>query len=193
MRYVLPALLLATPAFADALDERATAVFASAYDEACNGAFLEDGGLIEQPQRFSMLSPVSWDDEPVPVELWMFRCNLGAYNVQSVLVARTEADGLHPIALARPDIDIVLEDPADHDSAVKELRVVGWSASPFVFNAEVDVARGELRETVWWRGLGDASSSAVWRLVDESFRLVRQEVDPTYDGEINPSTVVQFD
>lgn len=190
---ILPSLALAAPALADALDDRATAVFSAAFADTCYSAFLEDGRLIEPPRRYALMSPMTHDDTPVPMEVWLFRCNVGAYNVQSVLIGYTEADGITPLSVASPDLDIILEDPDNLDSAVREVRIAGWSAAQIVVNAEIDTATGELREIGYWRGMGDASSAAVWRLVDLNFRLVRYDVDPTYDGAVNPTTLVQFD
>ena len=193
MKALLPVLLLAAPAAAGTLDDRATAVFATGYADACMSAFLEDGSLIEAPQRFSMRSVASWTDDPEPMEVWLFRCNIGAYNVQSVVIAHSEANGVMPLSFARPDLDIVHEDPEDFDSPVSEIRITGWSASPFVVNAHLDPELGELHEYAFWRGIGDASSMAVWQMVDETFRIRRYDVDATYDGEINPVTLVRFD
>lgn len=193
MKALFPALLFALPAVADPLDDQATAVFSASYAEACMSAFLEDGRLIEPPERFSMLSAVSWGDAPVPMEIWRFRCNVGAYNTQFVLIAHSDSNGIMPLTLARPDLDIIHEIPGDFDSPVKEVRIVGWSASAFVVNADLDAEQAELREYALWRGIGDASSTTVWRLVDEAFRLQRHDVDASYDGEINPATLVQFD
>lgn len=190
---ILPLLALSTPAASDELDDRAIAVFSAAFADTCFSAFLEDGSLIEPPERVTLLSPMSYDDVALPVEVWLFRCNIGAYNLQSVVIGHSESEGLGLLTFARPDLDIVLDDPDDLESAVRDVRIVGWSASPIVVNAEIDRARGELRETGYWRGMGDASSTAVWRLVDLSFRLERYDVDATYDGEVNPTTIVQFD
>ena len=98
-----------------------------------------------------------------------------------------------PLSLARPDLDIIHEDPEDFASPVSEIRIIGWSASPFVINAQMDPEAGELYEHAFWRGIGDASSTVVWQLVDEAFRIRRFDVDATYDGEINPETLVAFD
>jgi hypothetical protein len=190
---MMAVLALTGSAAADELDERAISAFSAAFADTCSGAFLEDGSLIEPPERDTLLSPMSYDDVAVPVELWLFRCNIGAYNLQSVVIGHTESEGIGVLTFARPDLDIVLEDPDDLESAVREVRIVGWSASPIVVNAEIDRARGELRETGYWRGMGDASSTAVWRLVDLGFRLERYDVDATYDGEVNPATIVRFD
>lgn len=192
MKRLLPLILLASPALADDLDARATAVFSQAFAELCTGAFLEDGRLIEPPQRYDVMAPSSYD-QPAPVVLWQFRCNIGAYNVQSVFLAHTEYSGIVPLSFARPDLDVVLEDPENYEGPVKEIRIPGWSASPVVVNGSFDPATGRLTATGLWRGIGDASDTAVWGLIDEGFRLLRFEVDATYDGQVNPETLVSFE
>ena len=44
-----------------------------------------------------------------------------------------------------------------------------------------------------WRGVGDASSAGTWIFRNGEFALVKYEVDASYDGEINPETVIDFD
>ena len=194
MRFVIPlyALLAAAPALADSADDRATAAFSAAFSDACTAAFLEDGNLVEPPQRYEVTSASSYD-APAAMVIWQFRCNIGAYNVQSVFMGQSEMNGIVPLMVARPDLDVVLEDPENFEGPVKEVKIVGWSASPFVVNAEFDPAKGELRETGLWRGIGDASNLGIWHLVDESLRLVRYDVDATYDGQVNPATLVSFE
>lgn len=193
MRYFLPLipLLLAAPAQADYADTRAIAAFSAAFAEACTAAFAEDGSLIEPPQRFETRMAQSFAD-PAPVTLWQFRCNLGAYNEQSVFLARTEYYGTAPIAVSSPDLDVVLENPDDYEGPVKAINITGWSASPFVTNGVFDPVKAELTAIGLWRGIGDASSTGVWRLVDDGFRLIRYDVDATYDGAVNPKTLVSF-
>lgn len=182
----------AAPALADDLDDRAKAVFAQAFGELCAAAFLEDGELDEPPQRYDVMAASSYD-QPAPVVLWQFRCNVGAYNLQSVFLARTDYSGIVPLSFARPDLSVILEDPENYESAVKEVRITGWSASPEVINGSFDPATGRLTATGLWRGLGDASDTAVWVLIDEGFRLVHFEVDATYDGQVNPQPLLSFE
>jgi hypothetical protein len=182
----------AAPALADDPDDRATAVFSQAFAELCTGAFREDGGLVEPPQRYDVTAASSYD-QPAPMALWQFRCNVGAYNLQSVFVAQSEYSGIVPLSFARPDLDVVLEDPENYEGPVKEVKITGWSASPVVVNGSFDPATGRLTATGLWRGLGDASDTAVWQLIDEGFRLVHFEVDATYDGQVNPETLADFE
>lgn len=193
-KLALTVCLCAAPlaALADADDDAANAVFSAAFAESCTAAFQEDGALVEPPGRFDVTVPQDWG-EPEPMILWQFRCNIGAYNLQTVVLAKTEFDGIVPLSFPRPDIDVVLEDPEDFEGAVKEVRVTGWSSNYYVVNGDFDVATGRMQENGYWRGIGDASSVAVWQLVNDGFRLVRFDVDPTYDGEVNPSTLVSFE
>lgn len=184
--------LAAPPALADDLTARATDVFRAAFDETCYSAFLEDGGLIDPPQRFDLRMPMTYSD-PENAVLWLFRCNIGAYNVQAVPMLWTEYDGIRPAPVTRPDLQVINEVPDDYESPVKELRILGWSASNMVVNPEFDAASQTLRATGYWRGMGDASDSSVWRLVDGAFRLVRFDVDASYDGEINPTSLLALE
>lgn len=194
MKALLPLLLLllAGPALADDLDDRATAVFRAAFAEACTAAFAEDGSLAEPPERHDVTAPTSYGGEPEAMVLWQFRCNIGAYNLQSVFLAQSAFNGIVPLSFAHPDLDVVLEDPDNEESAVKAVNIVGWSSSPFVVNGVFDPASGTISAQGLWRGLGDASDASVWKLIDEGFRLVRFDVDASYDGQVNPRTLLNY-
>ncbi|MGO4843166.1 DUF1176 domain-containing protein, partial [Rhizobiaceae sp. 2RAB30] len=43
-----------------------------------------------------------------------------------------------------------------------------------------------------WRGVGDASSTGTYIFREGTFTLVKYDVDASYDGEINPETVLDF-
>ena len=43
-----------------------------------------------------------------------------------------------------------------------------------------------------WRGLGDASSSGQWLFHNGRFILKSYDADASYDGEINPQTVLDY-
>ena len=183
--------LLPLPALADDLDARATALFSAAFSETCLAAFLEDGSLIEPPQRFQATMQSSYG-EPEPATLWQFRCDMGAYNLVHVFVIHTEFDGLRPLALPQPVLQVVNEDPEDFESPVKEILVTSWTAGFRAINAGFDPATGLLSEASFWRGIGDASTSSVWVLKNGGAVLQRFEADASYDGEIAPQLVLEF-
>ncbi|TIV72916.1 MAG: DUF1176 domain-containing protein, partial [Mesorhizobium sp.] len=43
-----------------------------------------------------------------------------------------------------------------------------------------------------WRGVGDASSSGTYLFRNGDFSLVQYDVDASYDGEINPQTIIDY-
>ncbi|WP_342587146.1 DUF1176 domain-containing protein [Kumtagia ephedrae] len=59
-------------------------------------------------------------------------------------------------------------------------------------NSFYDDASKSITSAAKWRGVGDASSSGTWMFRDGTFTLVRYDVDASYDGEINPETVLDF-
>lgn len=183
--------LAATPLAAQD-DTAASAAFAAGFGDTCLSALREDGTPIHPVERHDVMVPSPWDD-PQPMVLWSFVCNIGAYNVQKVHLAWSESEGLVPLAVARPDYDVLNADPDDIESAVVGLELTGYSASHYAVNPEFDPTTLELTEIAYWRGLGDASSIAVWRLTPDGFRLIRYEVDATYDGEIAHEVLVAFD
>ena len=193
MRPALPLLLalMAGPALADPMDDRATAVFSTAFADLCLAAFAEDGGLIEAPQRFDLQMPWSHSD-PESAVLWQFRCNIGAYNTTDVFLLHTDLDGTVPLALAQPTLHIVTEDPDDFESPVKSVSVSGWSARPSAVNASFDPATAMLSSSGYWRGVGDAYDAGTWVLRDGGFQLVHFEADASYDGEAKPQLVLDF-
>ena len=44
-----------------------------------------------------------------------------------------------------------------------------------------------------WRGVGDASSSGSYLFRDGDFTLTKYDVDASYDEEINPETILDYD
>lgn len=193
LRPTLPCLLtcLAPAALADPLDDRAIAAFSSAFAESCMAAFTEDGGLIQQPQRFDVMMPWSVS-EAEKATLWQFRCNIGAYNLTEVFLMWTEFEGIVPLAVAQPSVTVVNEDPEDFESPLREVVVTGWGARNFVVNGSFDPATLMLSATGYWRGIGDAYDAGVWALRDGGFQLRHYEVDASYDGETKPQLVLDF-
>jgi hypothetical protein len=57
--------------------------------------------------------------------------------------------------------------------------------------AGFDPATQTIHSFVKWRGLGDASESGVWVFENGEFSLDAFEVDPTFDGEINPLPLIE--
>ncbi len=183
---VVPAAARAEPT-----DDEAVALFSAAFATSCLGGFLEDGSLVEPPQRFQTSMASSYG-EPEPAVLWQFFCESGAYNLSSVFLIWTEFDGLRPLALPMPWLKVVYENPDAQDSPLKEIGVESWSATLRAINAAFDPATGELTAVSRWRGIGDAYDAATWVLRDGGAHLKAFEADATYDEEIKPQLTLTF-
>jgi hypothetical protein len=123
--------------------------------------------------------------------LWQFICDIAAYNAQSVWFAQDEW-ALAPLAFAEPDLRVNYTIADDVDSGLKDVSIVGWRASNMLSNSAFDPATMTMTAGALWRGIGDASDSGVWRLVEGRFILIRYEADASYDGEINPTVILDI-
>lgn len=115
-------------------------------------------------------------------------CNLGAYNSDQYWLLTRDPDSVEILSFARPELAISY---SDTDSAsVSSLEIAGFPSSTIVPNSDYDPDTRSIGSFSKWRGLGDASSSGRWEFRDGSFMLREYHVDASYDGEINPVTVV---
>jgi hypothetical protein len=191
MRFLLAAALLlaALPATAAELDD-VNAVFRSAYATACD-LFLEDGGPAYEPQVFSLSYRTIWqgeDEGPLEARLYQYKCMIGAYNEGSVFFLVSDDGMIEPLQLAQPTYRVIYARDGD-DTEVKDIVLTGMTVFPRVTNASVDPATGAISGTSFWRGLGDASSAGVWKLVNGYYTLVSFDIDGSYDGAVNPTRV----
>lgn len=190
----LAALLLATPALAQepSLEEQARQLHALAGGDWCDepgeGFALEDDFI-----SWRLTYQPGWSDEAPEesVDLVRLYCMSGAYNVTHNYYVRTEFEGLRPLALAEPDYDVQYEND-DYEGAVEAITLTGMIATTTLVNSDFDPDTGRLMSWSRWRGLGDASASGTWEFREGNFILVKYDVDASYDGEINPETVLDY-
>ena len=78
------------------------------------------------------------------------------------------------------------------EGAVDSINIIGYLAADRLVNSAFDEATLSIASHSLWRGVGDASSSGLWIFRDGDFTLVKYEVDASYDGEINPQTVLDY-
>jgi hypothetical protein len=175
----------------DAVRARADEVFAAAYDQYCmRDAFMVDAAA--EPDEFSITFRPSWSGEDGSDEtfrLFRYFCSRGAYNEAHVYLMAGYDGEVEFVSFAVPDMDIRYV--GDGDTEIESMELLGYGTRIRMTNSEFDPDTRELMANAKWRGLGDASESGLWVFRDGGFQLVRYEIDPTYDGEINPQTVVE--
>jgi hypothetical protein len=156
-----------------------------------------DGFIADEEDRFKSWTfsyQPRWNEDGDTEEVTLYRvwCMSGAYNVNHAYYIETEFDGLLPLTFATPTFDAVYEESDDVDAPLESLTVTGMGTSNFLVNSEFDSETLTISSTSYWRGIGDASSAGTWVFDNGEFTLVQYDIDASYDGEVNPETVVDY-
>jgi hypothetical protein len=132
------------------------------------------------------------DDQPErQARLFRFYCGAGAYNETHVYYQYDETNGLRELQFATPELDIRYEND-DFEGKVEGVSIIGYLTEETLVNSSYDEASQSVTSHNKWRGVGDASSTGTWMFRNGEFTLVKYDVDASYDGEINPETVLDF-
>lgn len=136
----------------------------------------------------------SWDENAEPEEVTLFRvwCMSGAYNVNHAYYVLKDFEGLMPLTFAQPTFDAVYDEAEGVDGPLQSLTLTGMGTSNFLVNSTFDAETLTITSDSLWRGIGDASSAGTWVFDDGDFRLVQYDIDASYDGEVNPETVIDY-
>lgn len=129
-------------------------------------------------------------DPLTEVSLFVFDCTLAAYNVTQVYyLSETSGNMLNLLSFPEPHLDIkyVGEDSVK----LKSMSVDGFDATHELTNSEYDEKTNSISSFAKWRGIGDAASNGTWVFVDGQFVLKDYDVDPTYDEQQNPVTLIK--
>ncbi len=107
-------------------------------------------------------------------------CPAGAYNMASVLLFDDSYDGLKFIPLASPVTDI------------RGRQIQGFTADVVVGDLTYDATKGELTNFSKGRGVGDTSSTGIYRFTpsyDTQVVLSKYLLDVTENGKVDPRTI----
>lgn len=136
----------------------------------------------------------SWSEDADPEEVTLFRvwCMSGAYNVNHAYYILTPYEGLLPLTFATPTYEAKYGEADGVDGPLESLTMTGMGTSNFLVNSEFDPDSLTITAHSYWRGIGDASSSGWWVFDDGAFKLQQFDIDASYDGEVNPETIVDY-
>lgn len=186
------ALLAAAPALADDLDAQAVAMFEAIYgaDQCLRYA---DDRPAPTRREFAMAD----HSENVTVTTFEFECDFGAYNLVRAFLMHTEINGLRPVPFVVPVPNVRYQETAENKEdvsvgPVERIDILGYRTSMTLLNPEIDDATGQIVTQELWRGIGDASSSGTWDLTPGGYVLRQYSIDATYNGEIDPVTVLDL-
>lgn len=181
------------PAPVDAALEKATAMVALAYQDRC-GLAAAPGNEKPAPEIFEINYHNTTDAEDATeskARLMRFFCDRGAYNESHVFALAASDGTVRLLAFAQPSLDIRYEND-NSEGKVEDVNVIGFEDTAELVNSDYDASTRTMTSYAKWRGVGDASTSGTWIFRDGNFSLVKFDVDASYDGEINPETVVDY-
>ncbi|KQZ78261.1 hypothetical protein ASD64_13045 [Mesorhizobium sp. Root157] len=174
----------------DSALDQAKQVFAATYGEQCDQT-RPGGEPIGEPDSYAIRYKADDDSSEREVRLFRFFCSMAAYNEDAVYYVSDAVEGVRQLQFAAPELDIHYENN-DSDGKLEAVNVIGFRTDDRLVNSGYDEASHTITSHAKWRGAGDASSSGTWLFRGGSFSLVQFDVDASYDGEINPETVVDY-
>jgi hypothetical protein len=174
---------------------KAKKTFAAAYEGICQNLdpTYSMGGW--EPQAYEIKFKYSYETESDPersVYLFQFPCGSGAYNTIEVYYTVDAYGETRPVTFAEPELDIRYEND-DFEGKLESMTIIGYRSTDQLINSGYDAEKKTIYSYSKWRGIGDASSVGTWLFRGGAFTLVKYEADPTYDGEENLQTVLDFE
>lgn len=178
------------PPETDAVATHVKQLFALDYQGLCDTSDEREDAALAYTISYHNKSDAA-DAPASEARLFRFFCSMGAYNESHVYYLWTENDGLRQQHFATPELDIRYENN-DTEGKVESLSVIGYRSEAELVNSAFDDKTMSIASHSKWRGVGDASSDGLWIFRDGAFSLVKYDVDASYDGEINPETVLDY-
>ena len=143
------------------------------------------------PELYEFSHKEDYEDESRDYQLVRVPCWLAAYNQGDAYVLVDSYGEASLVSFAVPKYQVTYADE-EMNEKVKSIKITGYSARTTVGLSHFDPETKEISEFLKSRGLGDASTSAVWQFRNGTFNLLSYSVDASYDGEINPQILVDF-
>jgi hypothetical protein len=182
-----------TPPKKDSALEQAQKAFLASYGDQCDRE-TPDGKPISEPAAYSIAyrdKDAAEGDPDREARLFRFFCRMAAYNESAYYYLADDAGQVRQLQFAAPELDIRYEND-DHEGKVESVTVTGFQTEDHAINSSYDEKDRVITTAAKWRGVGDASSNGTYLFRDGDFALVKYDVDASYDGEINPETVVDY-
>ena len=177
----------------DVVLEQAKKAFAATYGSQFS-ATLPDGKPAGEPETHVIHytgNDASGETGEREARLFRFFCSMGAYNEDAVYYLSSEPDAVRQVQFASPELDIHYES-ADSDGKVESVNIIGFQTDERLVNSSYDEATKSITSHAKWRGVGDAGTSGTWLFRNGQFSLVQFDVDASYDNEINPQSVLDY-
>jgi hypothetical protein len=169
--------LSSTAAMAALSPEKVVAQAKADFGANCDGEYLPEISAKDRVQT------VTLKEEFAEITYHAVLCNMAAYNSDGVIYYETiVGDGIEPKLM-----QIHLTEPV----LGPRNGIKGYKAMATAPGAGID-EKGMLTTFMKARGIGDAFTSATYKLEAGEATLVKYVVDNTLDGRINPKTIINI-
>ncbi|MDX8464719.1 DUF1176 domain-containing protein [Mesorhizobium sp. VK23B] len=173
--------------------ERARKAFLATYGEQCDKENPE-GKPVGEPDAYAIRykdKDAAADEPERETRLFRFFCSMAAYNESAVYYIYDDVSGVRQLQFASPELDIRYENN-NSEGKVEGIHIIGFQTDDQLVNSDYDDKTKTITSMNKWRGVGDASSTGTYLFRNGNFSLVQYDVDASYDGEINPETVLDY-
>ena len=144
-----------------------------------------------EPVVYSLKYRDEGADEDSVITLFVFSCQLYAYNESSVFYGHEGVEGLRLLSFAEPHV-VTTHPKGDDDGAkLESIKVDGFTSTTLLINADYDEKTKTITSFNKWRGIADASSNGAWGFARGDFILKDYDVDPTFNEEIDPISILK--
>jgi hypothetical protein len=180
------------PPAKDALLDKAKSLFTADYVGTCDTSAM--GPDAAEPQSWEISYSLASDKEGAPPRterLFQFACSSAAYNQSEVYYFVNSEGELRNLQFAAPELAVRYEND-DSNGKVESIQIIGYTAEDQLMNSSYDPDTQTISSMNKWRGAGDAASSGAWMFRNGAFTLVKYDVDASYDGEVDPKPVIDY-
>ncbi|OQM76619.1 DUF1176 domain-containing protein [Manganibacter manganicus] len=171
--------------------DAARAQFMLAYGGQCQDP---PDGPKGEPQAYAIPYQNAESDTNQPertMRLFRFFCSMAAYNESAVYYIDDSSGHVRQLQFTVPELDIRYAN-GDTQGEVESVNVIGFQTEDRLINSGYDEQARTITSDDKWRGVGDASSQGTYLLRDGHFSLVQYDVDASYDGQVDPQTVIDY-
>ncbi|MFK0688299.1 DUF1176 domain-containing protein [Mesorhizobium sp. IMUNJ 23033] len=177
----------------DTVLEQAKRAFVATYGDQCDKQ-TPDGKPTTEPDAYSLHykdANAGADAPERETRLFRFFCSMAAYNESAVYYIADDVMGVRQLQFASPELDIRYENN-NSEGKVEAVHIIGFQTDDQLVNSDYDDNTRTITSMNKWRGVGDASSTGTYLFRNGNFSLVQYDVDASYDGEINPQTILDY-
>ncbi|WP_192178928.1 DUF1176 domain-containing protein [Mesorhizobium amorphae] len=177
----------------DMVLEQAKKAFVATYGDQCDKQ-TPDGKPTTEPDAYSLHykdANAGADTPERETRLFRFFCSMAAYNESAVYYVADDVMGVRQLQFASTELDIRYENN-NSEGKVEAVHIIGFQTDDQLVNSDYDDNTRTITSMNKWRGVGDASSTGTYLFRNGNFSLVQYDVDASYDGEINPQTILDY-